>query len=82
MDSRTSDLWDPVTITMMPTDDTTNILVVDDLPEKILVYRTILDELNLHLVTASSGEEALRAVLQHDFAGHPPRCTDAGNGWI
>ncbi len=53
---------------MMPADDTTNILVVDDLPEKILVYRTILDELNLHLIAANSGEEALRAVLQNDFA--------------
>ena len=52
---------------MMPAADTTNILVVDDLPEKILVYRTILDELDLHLIAASSGEEALRAVLQNDF---------------
>jgi signal transduction histidine kinase/DNA-binding response OmpR family regulator len=49
-------------------DEKTNVLVVDDLPEKLLVYRTILDELGLHLITATSGEEALRAVLQHDFA--------------
>lgn len=46
----------------------TNVLVVDDLPEKLLVYRTILDELGLNLVTAGSGEEALRAVLANDFA--------------
>ena len=46
----------------------TNILVVDDLPEKILVYRTVLGELNQNLITAASGEEALRAVLAHDFA--------------
>jgi signal transduction histidine kinase/DNA-binding response OmpR family regulator len=49
-------------------DEPTNILVVDDLPEKLLVYRTILDELGQNLVTAGSGEEALRAVLRHDFA--------------
>ena len=48
--------------------DKTNILIVDDLPEKILVYRTILEELGQNLVVARSGEEALREVLRHDFA--------------
>ena len=48
--------------------DKINILVVDDLPEKLLVYRTILEELGQNLVAARSGEEALRQVLQHDFA--------------
>src|SRR5262245_47986447 len=49
-------------------DEPTNILVVDDLPEKLLAYRTILEELGQHVVTANSGEEALRAVLKTDFA--------------
>ena len=49
-------------------DEPTNILVVDDLPEKLLAYRTILDELGQNLITASSGDEALRAVLRYDFA--------------
>jgi signal transduction histidine kinase len=53
---------------MTPVDEVTNILIVDDRRERLLVYRTILDELNLNLVTADSGEEALRAVLKHDFA--------------
>jgi signal transduction histidine kinase/DNA-binding response OmpR family regulator len=44
------------------------ILVVDDLPEKLLVYQVILEELGQEIVTASSGNEALRHVLQHDFA--------------
>src|SRR5687767_5126012 len=52
----------------MTSDEPTNILVVDDLPEKLLVYRTILGELGQNLVTAGSGEEALRAVLSNDFA--------------
>jgi CheY-like chemotaxis protein len=37
-----------------------NILIVDDLPEKLLVYETILEEMGHNLVTATSGEEALR----------------------
>jgi signal transduction histidine kinase len=45
-----------------------NILVVDDLPEKLLVYRTILDELGQNVVTARGGEEALKMVLAHEFA--------------
>jgi signal transduction histidine kinase/DNA-binding response OmpR family regulator len=51
-----------------PDDEPTNVLVVDDLPEKLLVYRTILGELNQNLITAGSGEDALRAVLARDFA--------------
>ncbi|HYE03561.1 MAG TPA: response regulator [Phycisphaerales bacterium] len=45
-----------------------NILVVDDLPEKLLVYRSILEEPGIEVVTARSGGEALRKVLDHDFA--------------
>lgn len=45
-----------------------NILIVDDLPEKILVYQTILENLGQNLVTARSGEEALKQVLQREFA--------------
>jgi signal transduction histidine kinase len=45
-----------------------NILIVDDLPEKLIVYRTILEELNQNLVFASSGEEALKLLLNNDFA--------------
>src|SRR5262245_18701435 len=48
--------------------DNTNILIVDDLPEKVLVYRTILEDLGENLVFARSGEEALREVLRADFA--------------
>jgi signal transduction histidine kinase/DNA-binding response OmpR family regulator len=49
-------------------DERANILVVDDLPEKVLVYRAILEELEQNLIVARSGEEALREVLRHDFA--------------
>jgi signal transduction histidine kinase/DNA-binding response OmpR family regulator len=49
-------------------DDTTSILIVDDLPEKILVYRSVLEELGQNIVTAASGAEALKQVLRNDFA--------------
>jgi signal transduction histidine kinase len=52
----------------MAPDEPTHILVVDDLPEKLLVYRSVLGGAGYNLVTASSGEEALRAVLRQDFA--------------
>jgi signal transduction histidine kinase/DNA-binding response OmpR family regulator len=48
--------------------DKTNILIVDDLPEKVLVYRTILEELDQNLIVARSGEEALKEVLGREFA--------------
>ena len=48
--------------------DRANILIVDDRPDKLLVYRTLLEELDQNLYTASSGDEALRQVLERDFA--------------
>jgi len=45
-----------------------DILIVDDLPEKLLVFKTVLDELHQNLVFVSSGAEALREVLVREFA--------------
>src|SRR5262249_51881434 len=53
---------------MMDDPDKTNILIVDDMPDKLLVYRTILDELGQNLVMVQSGQEALKQVLRLDFA--------------
>jgi signal transduction histidine kinase/DNA-binding response OmpR family regulator len=49
-------------------EDRTSILVVDDLPEKLVVFRTVLEELGQELVLVRSGSEALREVLHRDFA--------------
>lgn len=49
-------------------DDKVSILIVDDLPEKLLVFRTVLEELGQELVFVRSGREALREVLQREFA--------------
>jgi signal transduction histidine kinase/DNA-binding response OmpR family regulator len=53
---------------MMDNTDIVNILIVDDLPEKLLVLETVLEELGQNIVMARSGPEALREVLQRDFA--------------
>src|SRR5438270_7655485 len=45
-----------------------NILLVDDKPEKLLAIEAVLDDLGQNVVRAYSGREALRAVLQQEFA--------------
>ena len=52
----------------MANDDKVDILVVDDLPEKLLVYETILEGLGQNVVSARSGRDALRLLLERDFA--------------
>ena len=54
--------------TRMAESDQVNILIVDDLPDKILVLESILAELGQRIVVAHTGEEALRRVLAQDFA--------------
>lgn len=44
------------------------ILLVDDRPENLLALEAILSSLNQILVRASSGDEALRALLKDDYA--------------
>ena len=48
--------------------ETVDILIVDDRPENLLALEAILEPLHQHLVRASSGEEALRRLLERDFA--------------
>jgi signal transduction histidine kinase/DNA-binding response OmpR family regulator len=48
--------------------DKTSILIVDDMPEKLLVYQAVLEELGQNLVWVLSGPEALKQVLRTDFA--------------
>ncbi|MEJ5988859.1 response regulator [Ramlibacter sp. PS3R-8] len=45
-----------------------NILVVDDLAEKHVVFSTILEELGQNIVSARSGQEALKFILEMEFA--------------
>ena len=45
-----------------------NILLVDDQPANLVVLKSTLADLGQNLVTANSGEEALRLLFQEDFA--------------
>src|SRR5436305_1176001 len=45
-----------------------SILIVDDDRASVVAMEDVLRDLGARLVTASSGEEALERVLEHDFA--------------
>lgn len=45
-----------------------NVLLVDDQPSRRLTYRAVLEPLGEKLFDATSGEDALRLLMQHDFA--------------
>src|SRR5690349_14711156 len=45
-----------------------SILMVDDHPENLLALRAILNQPDYNLITASSGPEALKALLRNEFA--------------
>jgi signal transduction histidine kinase/DNA-binding response OmpR family regulator len=52
----------------MKTSEPVNILVVDDMPDKIMTIEATLGELGQNIVKAYSGREALRCLLKDDFA--------------
>src|SRR5688572_23593362 len=52
----------------MPAEDIVNILVVDDVPDKLLTMEAILEVLGQNVVCVGSGREALRRLLDDDFA--------------
>ncbi len=52
----------------MEAEDRVNLLAVDDNPSKLLTLSTLLAELGQNVHTASSGREALRLILQHEYA--------------
>lgn len=52
----------------IPIESKVNILIVDDRADKLLALVSVLEDLNQNLVQARSGKEALRQLLNHDFA--------------
>jgi two-component sensor histidine kinase len=52
----------------MPHVDRADILIVDDLREKHLTYRVVLEDLGQNIVSVTSGEEALKLLSEREFA--------------
>jgi len=52
----------------VPPNEQVDILLVDDRPENLLALEAILEPLGQRLVRASSGEAALRCLLEREFA--------------
>lgn len=44
------------------------ILIVDDRPENLITLKRVLSDLEVELIEASNGNDALKATLYHDFA--------------
>jgi signal transduction histidine kinase/DNA-binding response OmpR family regulator len=53
---------------MEPAKETVYVLAVDDLPEKLMAMELVLQQPGLVVVQARSGREALRRLLEQDFA--------------
>jgi len=51
-----------------PVDPIPKVLLVDDRPENLLALEAVLAQLGVEIVSANSGEEALRALLLDDYA--------------
>jgi DNA-binding NtrC family response regulator len=52
----------------MQAGDKASILVVDDNQAKCLAVASVLQDLNLNIVTVESGRDALRSLLDHEYA--------------
>lgn len=48
--------------------DKVPILIVDDLPQNILALEAVIADMGFDIITAPSGNDALRLSLKHDFA--------------
>ncbi len=52
----------------MPVGERCGVLIVDDTPFKLVALGAIVENMTLEIVTATSGEQALRQLLKRDFA--------------
>jgi two-component system, sensor histidine kinase and response regulator len=58
----------PDGLSALAADDRVNILLVDDQPANLVALEAMLQSLGQNLIKVSSGREALRWLLTHDFA--------------
>ncbi|WP_013323370.1 response regulator [Gloeothece verrucosa] len=52
----------------MKQSDKASILIVDDQPDNLMLLEYILNSLEQNVIKAGSGEEAIKAINQQDFA--------------
>src|SRR5580692_11562155 len=62
------DGFDIETVNSVSMEDKADILLVDDRRDKCLAMETVLADLGQNVVTVHSGKEALRQLLERDFA--------------
>ncbi len=53
---------------VMPVGKRGSVLIVDDTPSKLMALASIVSGMELEIVTATSGQQALREILKRDFA--------------
>ncbi len=53
---------------VVPAGERASVLIVDDTPAKLVALAAIVSGMALEIVTANSGEQALRQILKRDFA--------------
>ncbi len=68
MTTRSTDLQGKPAGSELSAGPTPRILIVDDRPENLLAIESTLDEMDVELVRAMSGSEALSLILRHEFA--------------
>ncbi len=59
---------DTTQLSVKPVGDRGGVLIVDDTPSKLVALGAIVSGMGLEIVTANSGEQALRQLLKRDFA--------------
>ena len=64
------------------TDIQAKILLVDDDVRSLMAMETLLTGPGRTVITADSGQEALRQVLRHDFCRHFAGRSNAARRWV
>ena len=53
---------------MSPMIEKSKVLIVDDKEENLVALKTVFEDVDVEVITAIGGNEALKSVLHHEFA--------------